>query len=233
MATIDSLEPEDKRLIESVRMGTLSADEISVTGFADLDKSKRIELESREKKKRDRDLSDQMRETQEFIDRMDALLAETKARIELLRLKREEALLKSQEAFDRMHEAEDLMLSIEDGISFEERQRVVTLLGAEAETMSATELNALLRETMQKSHKAGVEHSEEVGQLDEEIREKQERYDLLKAKRDAYERTSTPEARQQIEQTLHDLNDQPASKTTEDFESQLGRDQDFDFPEFG
>ena len=66
-----------------------------------------------------------MRELEDWIERLDEIIEELG--LEIARL-----TAKMQQHFDNAHEAEDLLEDIQDGISEEERQRIVALLGPEA-----------------------------------------------------------------------------------------------------
>lgn len=189
-----------EQLEQLVRMGILDADEVTIASSAAIATAKRDRDAGRDRKKAQSDLMAQLDSTNEFIERLNKIIEKAELQLALLIEKQAQALMQAEYSFDRMHEAEDLLAEIQDGISQEERQRLIEMLGVDPETLTVEELTILLQQEMRISHEAGLNHTERAELLEEKIQTKQDVINSLKEKREAYVNAETPEEKQAIEQ---------------------------------
>lgn len=193
---------EEAQLIQAVHGGAVDVDDVSIAGFAELDAAKATQLDAKEKKERERDLVLQIRSTNEFLKRLEAQIAKAEAAIILLREQYDAALFEATEAFDKMHEAEYLLEAIKDGISDDERKRLVELLGSEAENASVKELVILLQRKIDQEHDAGLAKSAEAEEAAKDIADKEAKIRTWEAEVKAYENAPSAEHREAIESKL-------------------------------
>lgn len=214
------LNKAEAQLIQSVRSAAVNADDVSIAGLAELDTVKATQTETREKKQRDSDLALQVRATNEYLDRLETLIAETRAEIDRLRVIRDQALEAAQDACDRMHEAEDLLDAIKDGISEEERQRLIALFGEGVKDANTAELAILLQAKIDKEHETGMEKSEEAELAAKDIADKEAKIRTWEAEVKAYENAPLAEHREAIE-------NKTVSDDTENREAERATDIEF------
>ena len=169
---------------QTVRMENIAPESVSIAGFAAID-SMRLENDRREKKSSVYSLIQQIAMIDRYLEDLERAIAETEASIELLVLQWKEKLRLAEVAFDRMHESEDLLEAIKDGISIEERERLVKLLGAEAEKASKQELIELLNREFENARNTGIENTDEADELASRIQERKRQLKDLLAERDA------------------------------------------------
>jgi hypothetical protein len=180
-------------------MGTLDADEVTIASSAAIATAKKDSDAGREREKSQRDFIRQLESVNEFLKRLDTMIAQAELQLTLLIEKQAQALMQAEYSFDRMHEAEDLLADIQDGISPEEKRRLIEMLGVDPETLTVEELTILLQQEMRTSHEAGLEHTEQAELLEKKIQAKQDVINSLKGKREAYVNAETPEEKQAIE----------------------------------
>ena len=207
-------------LEQAVRMGLLGADEVTVASSAAIEASKQDHDGLKAKKAAYRDLMVQLNSVNDFLKQIDLMIAEAEANMERLLSEQASALADAEIAFERMHEAEDLLAGISDGISPDERLRLIELLGANAEYATAEELAIMLQQDMNSSHEIGLNKTEEAERLEEKIRVQQELTEKLRSERDAYEKAQTPEERRVIEDRVIPAADDP-------YEEQLSEEVTF------
>lgn len=106
--------------------------------------------EGRRKREAQAALARALRELEDWIERLDEIIEELG--LEIARL-----TAKMQQHFDNAHEAEDLLEDIQDGISEEERQRIVALLGPEAKGKTKEELDDLITQYIASERAQGRE----------------------------------------------------------------------------
>ena len=203
------LNKAEAQLIQSVRSAAVNADDVSIAGLAELDTVKATQTETREKKQRDSDLALQVRATNEYLDRLETLIAETRAEIDRLRVIRDQAL-----------EAEDLLDAIKDGISEEERQRLIALFGEGVKDANTAELAILLQAKIDKEHETGMEKSEEAELAAKDIADKEAKIRTWEAEVKAYENAPLAEHREAIE-------NKTVSDDTENREAERATDIEF------
>lgn len=168
--------------LQAVQMGNLEPEALSFSGIAGLEDGLR-----NDPKKADRDRVDlllQLQAVQRYLAVLEEQLAALAQEIYRLNKLRQEKLALTQQAFDQMHEAEDLIDDIADGVSPEERQRLIELLGDCDKDASADELIILLEMQIQKQFELGKSLTSEVDELEKRIAEKQREHDDLQAVRD-------------------------------------------------
>lgn len=221
--------------IQAVRMDNLEEDTLNfenASGTAPL-------TSAVQKKDKNASLLQQLHEVNEFLKRLDAHLEELQAIIDDLNRQRAEALAASQEAFDQMHEAEDLIADIQDGISDDERIRLIELLGDEAQNASIEELTLLLHFHYDRERQQGLDRLKEAEQLEKEIQEQQAIRDQLLEDRNNYALAENPRIKQGIEDRLSPLletdeprSSQSAEQLNQQYESKLSDDVNFNVPGF-
>ncbi|MEO0510803.1 MAG: hypothetical protein AAF065_13205 [Verrucomicrobiota bacterium] len=186
--------------VQAVQMGNLDEEALSFSGMSGLDRRRSDNLDR--KKKDGFDLLIQLNEVNEYLAKLDAMIAEIQARIDELLVERQTAELAAQEAFDRMHELEDLLSNIHDGISADESKRLTDLLGVDPKTIRIEELTILLEEEIRSSRQTGLDMTDEAEKLKTEIEMERDAIKALKDQREDYENANTPEERQIIETAL-------------------------------
>ena len=218
-----------KNIEQAVRMGNLEADALSFGSSADLANSSVNQSEARRKKERDHGLILELQGVDQFLKRLEASIAALEAQLNELRLKRDEARLASDTAFNQMHQAEELMQNLKDGVSAEERQQLIKMLGPDAKDAPSHELILMLQAHIAEQRLIGLDNSEKADALDQRIAEDQQILDALKAEQAAYESANSPEERvaiqQRVEQSLSSL-------SSNSFEDQLEDNVDFDVLDF-
>lgn len=110
--------------------------------------------EGRRKREAQAALARALRELEDWIERLDEIIEELG--LEIARL-----TAKMQQHFDNAHEAEDLLEDIQDGVSEDERQRIVALLGPEAKGKTKEELNDLITQYIASERALGQETNAE------------------------------------------------------------------------
>ena len=194
-----------EQLEQLVRMGTLDANEVSITASAAIATAQKDSDTGREREKSYRDLMMQLDSVNEFLKRLDTMIAEAEAELALLLARQAEALIQAEFAFDRMHEAEDLMNDIRDGISSDERLRLIELIGVDPENMTVEELTILLQDEMRTSHKDGLDKTDEAEGIEKEIQAERDWLENARAQREAYANANTAEERRAIEAAMPEL----------------------------
>ncbi|GEM_PF-6813269 len=141
-----------EQMEQLVQMVTLDADEVTIASSAVIATAKKDSDAGRERKKVHRDLMMQLDSVNEFLKRLDTMIAEAELQLALLIEKQAQALMQAEYSFDRMHEAEDLLADIQGGISPEEKTRLIEILGVDPENLTVEELTILLQQEMKTSH---------------------------------------------------------------------------------
>lgn len=197
---------------QAVSFGNLHPDAVAIAGHAALSSAVDTQrLTVREKDQKAREFMLQIARVDAYLSRMDDIISSTEANFAVLVERRIEFARLAQEAYERSFEADDLIKAIKDGISPEERERLIELLGPEAATASADELTKALVAEKAKSESKGDELNSEAERVAHMIDEQQERLDALRELRDEY-KNATLERRQQIEEAVDKMND-PKSRT--------------------
>lgn len=208
---------------QSVIMGNLTPEAVSISGVAVIDQARNSQRQEQEKKKEREEFLREAEQVRRYLEYLDTQIAETQERIALLEVDRIEARRRAQQAFDDAHEAEDLLHAISDGVTTEERKRVVKLLGLEAAISSKEELGVLLENYTATKEAVGREQSELADELDERIEEERQKLQELKNAREAYEKAQSTEERAEIEQryanvTLNEKEGEPEQSVNLDFD---------------
>jgi len=194
-----------KALEKMVAMGNLAPEAAALSGLVEIeDARKRIDPEA-ERRKRTDEFMLEIERTRDFLDRLEARIAETKQIIEELKAQRIEAMRIAEEAFARAIEADELIDAIDDGVSAEERQQLIELLGPEAADASPEELIVLLKAFRDKNNQTGREQTGKAADLEERIERERDKYDRLRDERDAYFKADTPEAKAAIEDRVNEF----------------------------
>lgn len=191
------LESVAQNLAMLVESGSIAPDTVSIAGFASLSEAvERSPLINKNEKKQD-DLFHALLAKDEYLRRMNAAIAELEQQIIELEEKRFELLEMAQEAYELAFEAEELSSLITDGISDNERERLVKLLGEDARDASIEELQSMLEEAHENFTELGDKYSQDASDiLEKENAKSRELEELIKA-RDVYLHSS-PEKREAI-----------------------------------
>ena len=179
---------------QTVRMENIAPESVSIAGFAGID-SMRLENDRREKKSSVYSLIQQIAMIDRYLEDLERAIAETEATIELLVFQWKEKLRLAEVAFDRMHESEDLLEAIKDGISIEERERLVELLGVEAEKASRPELIEMLNREFENARNTGIENTDGADELAARIQAEKDKLKELETERKALEEAHSHEER--------------------------------------
>lgn len=224
----------------AVQMGSMDIDQVNLTQSATLTSARMDERSQEKRRKDDKGLTDELRRVNEYLDKIDRLIAESQERIAELEAKREEATHEAQEAFSRMHELEDLLEDIKDGISPEERKRLIELLGPEAQNASDEDLETLIQLQIERERQQGLDKTQKIKDLDAQIQAERERLEKLEQERDSYETASSPEEREAIERRINDVinsrsenrPDASQEEVTKWYKDGLVEEASFDVPSF-
>ena len=193
-----------KQFETAVLMGNLDVQQVSLAGSPVLESARTDERSDKERKKRENDARE-LRRANDFLERIDARIAEIQAEIDDLEAQRREALQLAEEAFERAIEADELIDDIADGISPEERQRLIDLLGADAANASPDELLALLEAMRDENNATGRDQTDHADELADQIDHKQDVVNMLLSKQEGYENATTLEEKEQIKAELSDF----------------------------
>lgn len=204
-----------KALELMVAAGNLDAEDLSLSGTAIIENARAREGSDGDQGKRGDGLMLELQRTHEYLDRLDTLIAETQAKIELLEAQRAEALRLAGVAFELAIEADELIDTLADGVSPEERKQLIELLGPEAADASPEELLILLEAFREGQNATGRSHSNEASDLDRQLAQEREQLDRYLKARDKYANAQSPEERAEIETSLdkfmfaNEFEDQP------------------------
>ena len=155
--------------------------------------------EGRRKREAQAALARALRELEDWIERLDEIIEELG--LEIARL-----TAKMQQHFDNAHEAEDLLEDIQDGISEEERQRIVALLGPEAKNKTKEELDDLITQYIASERALGQETNAE---REEKERQRQIardlRRDVIRTRDDINAKAPPSAPPEQVERVLEEV----------------------------
>lgn len=223
--------------VQAVQMGNLDAEALNFSGISGLDSHQLDKLDH--KNKNEFDLLIQLIEVNEFLAKLDAMIAEIQARIDELLVEKQAAELVAQEAFDRMHELEDLLEDIRDDVSPEERKRLIELLGPKAERASAEDLAILIHLQIKQKRQEGLDKTQEVEEIEQRIEEDRNRLNTLDVQRRKYAAASSPEERVSIQQKIdselidhRNVQSKAAHEVTDAYDETLTQAADFSITGF-
>lgn len=188
MVKLTGLFSDIAKLTLAVQIDHLRPEDISILGVTAI-KLVEQNKEAKEKKKREQQNLEQALyyAFNDYIQRLDFVIAETEERIRILNEERKEAERLSREAFDRMHEAERLLDAVRDNQSLEaERKKLINLLGEKAKNVSLNEIRDMLEEHQDKEHGVGLKHAKNVTYFDEQIINEEKNLKRLTAEREKY-----------------------------------------------
>jgi len=163
-------------------------------------------LSVREKDQKAREFMLQIARVDAYLRRMEKLIAGLEAEIAALNERLLETSRLAQEAYERSFEADDLIKSIKDGVSADERERLIALLGPEAATTPIDELVAKLEALERQQRREGDDFTAEAERIEAKIDSRKSKLSKAESMRDEYEHAS-PERRAQIEDTLDEMAD--------------------------
>lgn len=141
----------------------------------------------------------------DYLKMLDRLIEELEERIALLRV--EYALLKVEAlaAFDQMHGYQDLLKDIGDGISAEERQRLIDVYGEKAKDATAEELAIMLQADIDRAHQIGINKDEKADKVKQALEEEEERYRQIVEQRSNYENARSQEQQDAVQQKVSEI----------------------------
>jgi len=175
----------------------------SLAGSAVLSQAKATREERKEKEEeKNGHFLLQAERVRRYLERLDYVIQTTRARVAELKAQHEEASRLAIEAFDRVHEAEDLLQDLVYGISDEEQDRLIQLLGPVAINATPDEIEALLKERIEEEKAEGRKQTELADELNVVIREEEARLYELEQIRENYATVSNPEEQLRLEEQI-------------------------------
>jgi len=184
-----------------VKMGQLDPDNLSVAGSAVLESERHKEVH--DQKKRGETVQRLLDSVNEYLERIDQIIADTEERIRRLEEQRREAVRLAEAAQARAMEAQMLFALIQDGVSDEERRRLVELLGAEAETATPEELQDMLEKEEGLAQEEWYTQRQEIKRIEDEIAFEQDLLEDARLQRASYV-NSPPEEQLALEADFED-----------------------------